>query len=119
LVRGEKGVGRQLHGNVSLVLSAEAKKPYEVRSKLLVIAKCDPSYAPLIQESTGIILQNHIDDIESEAYVLQMAQELGKTAIVRADAAAQILKEGQLVTIDPVRSLVYKGVVNDTQEEKK
>ncbi len=111
LVRGEKGVGRQIYGNISMVLSAEAKKPYEVRNHLLVLTRCDESYLPLIQESTGIILQNHIDDIESEEYLIQIAQKLSKTAIVRADAAVQILKERQLVTIDPVRNLVYKGVV--------
>lgn len=111
LVRGENGVGTRLHGNISLVLSAEAKKPYLVRGQLLVLAKCDESYLPLIKECAGIILQNHIDDADSEKYVLQIARELGKTAIVRADAATGILKEGQLVTLDPEKALVYKGVV--------
>lgn len=111
LVRGESGIGTRLHGNVTLVLSPESRKPYTVRDQLLVIAKCDASYLPLIQESAGIILQNHIDDTESEKYALFVANELRKTAIVRADAATGILKEGQLVTIDPERALVYKGVV--------
>lgn len=111
LVRGESGVGHKLYGNVSVVLSPESKKSYEVRDHLLVLPKCDETYLPLIRESAGIILQNHIDDSESEKYVLQVAQELGKTAIVRADAAIHILKEGQLVTLDPERALVYKGVV--------
>lgn len=111
LVRGESGIGQRLHGNISLVLSSEAKKPYQVKGQLLLLAKCDDSYLPLIKESAGIVLQNHIDDVESEKYVLQIAKEFAKTAIVRADAATRILKEGQLVTLDPEKALVYKGVV--------
>lgn len=111
LVRGESGVGHRLHANVAMVFSPEAKKPYEVRGCLIVLTKCDDSYLPLIQEASGIILQNHIDDEDSEKYVLQKASELGKAALVRADAAIQVLKEGQLVTLDPERTLVYKGVV--------
>lgn len=110
LVRGESGYGGRLHGNVSLVLSPEAKQPYTVRGNLLVLAKCDESYLSLIKESAGIILQNHIDDIHSEEYALHIARELGKSVIVRADAATRVLKEGQLVTLDPEKALVYKGV---------
>jgi len=111
LVRGETSVGQRLHGNICIVLSHESKKPYVVRGQLLLLARCDESYLPLIKEAGGIILQNHIDDADSEKYVLNIAKELGKTAIVRADAATSILKEGQLVTIDPEKSLIYKGVV--------
>lgn len=110
LVRGESGTGNRLHGNVCVVLSPEAKKPYAVRGQILLLAKCDESYLPLIRESSGIILQNHIDDAESEKFALQTAQQLGKTAVVRADAATRILKEGQLITLDPEKALIYKGV---------
>jgi pyruvate kinase len=110
LVRGESGSGIRLHGNVSLVLSPEAKQPYAVRGHLLVLAKCDETYLPLIKECAGIILQNHIDDNQSEAYALKIALELGKSVIVRADGATRVLKEGQLVTLDPQKALVYKGV---------
>lgn len=111
LVRGESGSGTRLHGNVALVLSSEAKQPYEVSNQLLVITRCDESYIPLMIESAGVILQNHIDDSASEAFALQKALELNKPIIVRADAAANILKEGQLVTLDPEKALVYKGVI--------
>ena len=35
----------------------------------------------------------------------------GITAHSRVDAAMRILKEGQLVTLDPEKALIYKGVV--------
>lgn len=111
LVRGHVGIGTRVHGNVALVLSPESKKPYAVREQLLVMTKCDESFVPLIKESAGIILQNHIDDVESERFAIEIAKSLGKTAVVRADEASRVLKEGQLVTLDPEKALVYKGVV--------
>lgn len=110
LVRGHSGIGPRIHGNITLALSAESKKAYEVRNQILVITKCNDAYLPLIKESSGVILQNLIDDIDSEKCLLSIAQSLEKPIIVRADAASRILKEGQLVTLDPEKALVYKGV---------
>lgn len=111
LVRGESGLGAKIHGNVALVLSPEARRPYSIKDQILLLAKCDDSYHPLIQEAAGVILQNHIDDADSEKYALSIAKKLGKPTIVRADGATQILKEGQLITLDPEKALIYKGVV--------
>ena len=111
LVRGHHGQGIRIHGNVSIALTSEAKRPYAVQGHLLVIPKCDESYEALVRECAGIILQNHIDDLDSEKYAIKLAQELSKPVIVRADAASLILKEGQLATLDPEKALVYKGVV--------
>lgn len=111
LVRGYCGVGPQVHGNLTIVINPESKKQYEVRGRIVVITRCDQAYYPLIQEAAGVILQNHIDDVESEKNLLAIAQQLGKPAIVRADEACRILKEGQLVTLVPEKALVYKGIV--------
>jgi pyruvate kinase len=109
LVRGLMGIGRRQHGNIALALSAEAKQPYSVTGCFLVLTKCDETYLPLIQECSGIILQNLISDIDSEVFAIEIGEKLGKTVIVRADAAVNVLKEGQLVTLDPQKALVYKG----------
>jgi len=111
LIRGHIGYGSRVHGNVAMVLAPETKEPYSVRGQLLVIAKCDQSYLPLIREALGIILQNHVNDIGSEKYAKKMALSLRKPLLLRADAACRVLKEGQLVTLDPEKALVYKGVV--------
>ena len=113
LVRGHIGYGSRIHGKAVIVLAPETKEPYAVKDQLLVIAKCDESYLPLMQEAAGIILQNHINDIASEKYAKKIALSLEKPILLRADAACLTLKEGQLVTLDPERALVYKGVVFD------
>jgi pyruvate kinase len=114
LVRAHIGLGSRVHGNVVMVLSSEAKKPYEVRGQILVITHCDETYLPLIKESAGVILQNHVDDENSEHYLIDVAKDLTKSVVVRADDAWRTLKEGQLVTLDPDKALVYKGVVLET-----
>ena len=111
LVRGHVGYGERIHGNVAIVLAPDSKQPYAVKDQLIVLAQCDESYLPLMQEAAGIILQNHINDVASEKYAKKMALTLGKPILLRADAASRILKEGQLVTLDPEKALVYKGVV--------
>ncbi|KAF3363118.1 Pyruvate kinase [Chlamydiales bacterium STE3] len=111
LVRAHIGFGERVHGNVTLVMSPDTKKPYEVRSCILVMTKCDESYTHLIRECTGVILENHIDDVQSEKFALKICKSLNKPVAVRADAASHILKEGQLITLLPEKALVYKGVI--------
>lgn len=111
LVRGEHGMGASIHSTIAVVLAPESRKPYSVSGQILVITRCDESYEELIHESAGIILQNHIDDASSEKSLIDIATKFKKPMITRADGAIQTLKEGLLVTLDPEKALVYKGVV--------
>lgn len=111
LVRGHVGTGSLVHGRVSIVLTHDSRKIYQISGTILVLTRCDESYAVLIRESLGVILENHINDTDSEKCLMELAKSMNKPAIVRADAATQMLKEGQLVTLDPEKALVYKGVV--------
>ncbi len=111
LVRGLAGVGVRVHGNVTVVLSADSSEPFMVRNQILVVTKCDPTYLPLLRDAAAIVLHNHVDDAKSEGYLLEMAKKYDKSVVVRAEGAISILSEGQLVTVDPEKGLVYKGVV--------
>lgn len=112
LVRGHMGGGERVYGNIIMLRSPqEGIRPYHVKGALIVITKCDESYLPYLEEAAGVILQNHVDDEASEVFAIEQAHKLHKPTIVRADAAGYILKEGQLVTLDPAKALIYKGVV--------
>jgi len=110
LIRAHSGYGKRVHGNVMIVLSPESEKPYRIRNKLIVITTCNESYLPLIQEAAGIILQNNVEDIDSEKFAIEAAKNFDKPLLIRADSACRILKEGQLVTIDPEKALVYNRI---------
>lgn len=111
LVRGEPTTGRNVHGNVQFVPSSGAKQPFQVRGQIIVLSYCDDTFEPLIQEAKGVILQNHIEDTPSEKWAMELSQKHDIPLIVRADGATMVLNEGQLVTLDPEKGLVYKGVV--------
>lgn len=111
LVRGYRGFGRQVYGKVQVLFAADDCKPYHVKDQLLVLTQADDSYLPLLKQAKGVILQNHMDDISSENYIMLVSKTLDIPAIVRADGACQVLKCGQLVTLDPQKALVYKGVL--------
>jgi len=111
LVRGDTGHGKTIHANCTFVPSAESKRPYEVRDQIIIIAASDDNYIPLMREAAGIILQNDVEDRASEKHLLKSAKALDKAAIIRADGAFRTLREGQLVTLDPKKALVYKGVI--------
>lgn len=111
LIRGANGFGQFVYGNIIHVVRPEAGHAYKVRGQLMVIATCNESYLPLIQECSGVILENLIHDAESETYLLNIAKKLNKPVLMRADAAFRVLKEGMLVTLDPQKNLVYNGVV--------
>lgn len=110
LVRAHSGIGAKVHANVAFVMTPELTPPYSIRNCLIVLAQCSPSYEPLVQEAAGVILQNHIHDTDSEKEAFALCEKWGKPLIIRADSASQVLKEGQLVTLDPEKALVYKGV---------
>lgn len=111
LIRGGNGYGHAIYGNVKHVFSPELTHTYSVRGQILVIATCDDSYLPLIQESAGVILQNLASDADSERNLLKIAEDYNKPVITRADTAFRVLAEGQLVTVDPEKKIVYKGAV--------
>jgi len=112
LVRGNTGIGARVYGNVNLLLRPDdSLEPYTVRGQILILTCCDEPFLPFVREAAGVVLQSHIDDTPSELFLMEAAKEHGKTAIIRADNAVNILKNGQLVTLDPEKALVYKGVV--------
>lgn len=111
LVRGSRGRGRRAQGKVVIVLSPERVKPYMVKGNILVLPKAGPQFQQLIEQAAGIILQAHVDDEESNVYLEEAAISHRKPVIFDADGALTILKQEQLVTMDPEKALVYKGIV--------
>ena len=110
LVRGQKGYGPKTEGIVSIILSPVDKDPLSVQEKLLVVPRCDNTYLPLVKYASGLIVENHINDAVSEKYAILIAKTFDISVVVRADGAMCALKEGQKVTLDPGRGLVYRGM---------
>jgi len=116
LVRGRSRPGRRVHGKVVLLHAPDEKRHGEIRESIVVISRCDDSYLPLLKNALAIVLQNHPDDTNSEEYVHQVAKMLDIPILTRADGAMTLLKDGQIVTLDPQKGIVYKGSIASDDE---
>lgn len=116
LVRGHPHPGHRIHGKITILLSTDEKLHGGTNDRILVISRCDDSYLPFLRSAIGIVLQNHPDDTDSERYALKIAKMLNIPILTRADSALSLLKEGQVVTLDPQKGLVYKGSISSDEE---
>lgn len=111
LASGSEGVGERVHGLVTLIPTPIHIQPYSIKEKIVALTSFNQSLAPLIEEAKGIILENTLDDLESEKQLLEFCKRAKKTAIVRVEGAFRILREGQLITLDPDKATIFKGIV--------
>lgn len=109
LVRGHKGFGKRTSGRVIFVLAPESYDPDELEGRLVVIPHCDSTFLPVLRKAAGVILQNYIGDTSSEKHAALIAKTYEIAVMSRADGAMSILKEGDEVTLDPQKGLVYRG----------
>jgi len=119
LVRGHSRPGRRVHGKVTLVHASEEKRHGKLNDRIVVIPRCDDSYLPLLKHALGIVLQNHPEDASSEEFALQVSKMLDIPILTRADGAMSLLTEGQMVTLDPQKGIVYKGSIENDDEMTK
>lgn len=114
LVRGHRGVGSKRDGKIAIVLSPEGKDSCSTEGCILVVPRCDTSYLPLLKGAKGLIVQNHLEDTVSEKYAIIVAKTFDIPVIVRADGALGILHNGETITMDPQRGIVYRGIVDNS-----
>lgn len=109
LVRGHKGFGPKVSGRVIFVLAPEVCDPEQLKGRIVVIPHCDNTFLPVLKQASGVILQNYIGDTASEKYVALVAKTYEISVMSRADGAMTILREGDEVTLDPQKGLIYRG----------
>lgn len=115
IVRGKMKKGKKVHGKIALILSSDHKKELEAQGRIAVISQCDDSYLNIFKHAIGIVLQNDPSDKKSEKSALAMAESLDIPILVQAEFALNLLKDGQIVTLDPQKGIVYKGSMFGTE----
>ncbi|MEL7431211.1 MAG: pyruvate kinase [Chlamydiota bacterium] len=108
LVRGEKGQGALVKGTIKIFVQKHHDTKEDLANSILVLPKCDPSYIPLMRAAKGVILENHVGDLASMQYGIEMAKRYKLSLIVRAENAMSILQEGEEVFMDPIKAIVYR-----------
>ena len=117
LVRGDESEGAEIEGQIQIILTPDEYSARIAIGKIVVIAKFDEAYIPVVQKAKGIILQNHPEDEDSESHAQEEAKKLGIPIIVRADGALRRLQDGQSITMDPEKGTVYKKMPSSGLEE--
>jgi pyruvate kinase len=116
IVRGHPSEGKKVHGKIAIVHSSDEHHHKAVKDRIVVLSRCDDTYLPILKEALGIILQNHPEDLDSERYAQSVAQMLDLSLLTRAEGALHALQEGQSVTLDPEKGIVYKGSIGSDAE---
>lgn len=116
LVRGEQGMGKKVHGKVLLALASNTLEPYMARERILVVSQITAAEVPLMQQAAGVIVDlgsnlNGQKEEQQRAKLLASAQEHQIPLLIRTENGPICLRDGQLVTLDPEKGVVYKGIV--------
>ncbi len=108
LIEGQ-GVGKGIAtGNVKLVQTAEEARGKVEEGDILITRMTDENYIPIMEKAGAIITVK--DGLTSHAAVTGL--KLGIPVVVNAGPVFDLLEEGDLVTVDGVRGLIYHGHVH-------
>lgn len=105
LVRGQ-GLGEQVVSGRVRRLEPPITQPLPLESEaIIVVTHTDRTCVPLVQRAVGLVVEE--GGMDSHGAIL--ATDLGIPALIGASRATEILSDGQKVTLDARRGLVYVG----------
>ncbi|MFD1392089.1 pyruvate kinase [Lacticaseibacillus jixianensis] len=108
LVQGS-GVGDEATvGKAVLATSAEEAAAKMQKGDVLVVKTTDKDYLPAIEKAAALVVEN--GGLTSHAAVVGIA--MGIPVVVGAEGALKAITDGQIVTVDSRRGIVYKGATN-------
>ena len=108
---GSKLLQAQGIGESTVVAHAVVAKNAEEAIKkakdgmVLVVPTTDKDYMPAIEKAAALIVED--GGLTSHAAVVGIAQDI--PVVVGADGATSTVVDGELVTVDPRRGIVYRG----------
>lgn len=89
------------------VIASNANEAAAKMSKgdILVVKTTDKDYLPAIEKAAALVVEN--GGLTSHAAVVGIA--MGIPVIVGAEDATTVITDGQVITVDSRRGIVYKG----------
>ncbi|MDO7804063.1 pyruvate kinase [Lactiplantibacillus pentosus] len=104
-----QGVGDEtVIGKAVIATSAQEAIDKAVEGGVLVTKTTDKDYLPAIEKSSALVVEN--GGLTSHAAVVGIS--MGIPVIVGVKDATSVISNGQLITVDSRRGLVYRGASN-------
>ncbi|MBQ0835826.1 pyruvate kinase [Lactiplantibacillus pentosus] len=104
-----QGVGDEtVIGKAVIATSAQEAIDKAVEGGVLVTKTTDKDYLPAIEKSSALVVEN--SGLTSHAAVVGIS--MGIPVIVGVKDATSVISDGQLITVDSRRGLVYRGASN-------
>jgi len=104
-----QGVGDEtVIGKAVIATSAQEASDKAVEGGVLVTKTTDKDYLPAIEKSSALVVEN--GGLTSHAAVVGIS--MGIPVIVGVKDATSVIADGQLITVDSRRGIVYRGASN-------
>jgi pyruvate,water dikinase len=114
LVKGLAASPGIASGRARVILEVKDAKDFQ-KGDILVTRMTDPDWVPVMKIASGIVTDE--GGITSHAAIV--SRELGIPAIVGTKEGTKIIKDGEEITVDATRGVVYEGrIVEEKKEEK-
>ena len=108
LVSGQ-GVGDEtVIGKAVVATSAAEANKKAVDGAVLVTKTTDKDYLPAIEKASALVVEN--GGLTSHAAVVGIS--MGIPVVVGAENATQVITDGEVITVDSRRGIIYRGASN-------
>jgi len=107
IVKGT-GVGKRAASGKALIVNSEKDLENFEEGQVLVTRSTGIDYLPAIKKAAALITEE--GGLTSHAAIV--AINLGKPAVVGVDKAVALIKNGEMITVDAIRGLIYRGKAN-------
>jgi len=84
------------------------------KGQILVTKMTDPDWVPIMKIASAIVT----DEGGMTSHASIVSRELGVPAIVGSKEASKLIKDGQEITVDAIRGIVYEGRLLPKEEER-
>lgn len=105
LIEAQGVGGRSVVANAVVANSAEEAIAKAKEGMVLVVPTTDKDYMPAIEKAAALVVED--GGLTSHAAVVGIAKDL--PVVVGAKDATSIIKDGELITVDPRRGIIYRG----------
>ncbi|MEW5783846.1 MAG: pyruvate kinase [Bacillota bacterium] len=107
LVKGT-GIGKSALSGIAYVAGDHDPVAGIAEGQILVIRTTDREHLPALEKAAAVVTEE--GGLTSHGAIV--ALNLGKPAVVGAESATDLIKTGDLITVDAVRGLIYRGKAN-------